>query len=267
MFSASKYGPWALITGGSEGVGASFARQVGAAGINVVLVARKQGALAETADRVRRESGVEVRTLSLDVSSSDMMERIAAATDDIEVGLFISNIGAVLCSGPFVDAKFEAVVRSVQLNPLAQVALCHHFGKKMAARGRGGIVIVGSMAGNAGGATMVVYGANKAFAQNLAEGLWYELKPRGIDVLYMVLGATDTPKRARQGFQDPPGLYVAPPDEVARDGLQNLDNGPVHVPTHLATDFARFCSLPRREAAEAMSKMLTGFDESRTKEH
>jgi short-subunit dehydrogenase len=265
VFSASKYGPWALITGGSEGVGASFARQIAAHGINIVLVARKEGALAETAQRVRHETGVEVRTLSLDVSAPDMMQKIASVTNDIEVGIFVSNIGAVLCSGPFVDAKFEAVVRSVQLNPMAQVALCHHFGKQMAARGRGGIIIVGSMAGNAGGATMVVYGANKAFAQNLAEGMWYELRPRGVDVLYMVLGATDTPKRARQGFQDPPGLYVAPPDEVAREGLENLDNGPVHVPRHMVSDFARFCSLPRREAAEAMSGMLTGFDNSRTK--
>lgn len=129
----------------------------------------------------------------------------------------------------------------------------------MAARGRGGIILIGSMAGNAGAPGVVLYSAIKAFAQLLAEGLWTELKPRGVDVLYAVLGAVRTPARERAGFKDAEG--VADPDDIARDCLDNLANGPVLVPAQLAEAFQMFCSLPRRQAAETMTNLLRSFKE------
>ena len=76
MPSKERYGPWALLVGGSEGIGEHLARQLGAAGINIILVARKPEPLAETSRIVREETGVEVRPLQLDITRDDMLERI-----------------------------------------------------------------------------------------------------------------------------------------------------------------------------------------------
>jgi short-subunit dehydrogenase len=259
MISKAKYGPWALITGGSEGVGAAFARQLGAAGINLILVARRAGPLEETAAAVRAENNVQVRILPLDLSGPDMLDRISAFAQDVEIGLVVCNAGSVYTKGPFVEAALDDVARSVQQNTLGQAMLCHHFGKMMAQRQRGGIVLIGSLAGNAGGATMVLYSANKAFSQSFAEGLWAELRPQGVDVAYVVLGATDTPERAKQGLQDSPDLIIDDPNDVARDTLADIANGPVLVRPQLAEAFTMFCTLPRRQTAEAMRDMLVGF--------
>src|ERR1700761_4703574 len=88
-----RYGPWALLVGGSEGIGEHLARKLGAAGINLVLVARKPEPLAATAGAVRAESGVEVRTLALDIGREDLLERVREITDGLEVGLLAHNVG------------------------------------------------------------------------------------------------------------------------------------------------------------------------------
>jgi short-subunit dehydrogenase len=261
MISTARYGPWALITGGSEGLGASFAHRLAEAGFNLVLVARREEPLAELTAALRAEHRVEVRTLAADLTRTDVLDEIRSLTDDVEVGLLICNAGgAVQGSMPFLAASLEDNLKVVQLNPIAQTALCHHFGKRMEPRRRGGIILVGSLAGNAGGPTVVAYSAAKAFTQILAEGLWCELQPLGIDVLCTVLGATDTPARSRMGFADPEGAVISSPDDIARDALANLANGPVYVPQHLEPGFRHICSLPRREAAETMRSILSAFD-------
>jgi len=259
MIDAKSYGPWALIAGASEGIGVSFAHQLGKAGINLVLVARQKTLLEQLAREVSARKPVQIRVLTLDLSRPDMLDRVREVTDDVDVGLVISNAGASTGTGPFLDASRDDLLRAVRLGPLGYVSLAHHFGGKMAARGRGGIVLMGSLAGNAGGATVVFYSAAKAFAQILAEGLWSELKPRGVDVLYMVLGATRTPARERVGLKDNPDQFVAEPDDVARECLDNIANGPVLVPEHLAEAFKFFSGMPRRQAAETMSNLLLSF--------
>ena len=198
MFDALKYGPWVVIAGASEGVGESFARKLGQAGLNLVLIARKQASLEQVAEQVRTESGVQVRTLPLDLTSSDVLERVCAITDDIEVGLLVYVAGANQSMERFFDAPLASALRVVRLNPIGQVTLSYHFGKKMSSRGRGGIILIGSLASSAGATPLVAYCASKAFTQNFAEGLWSELQPRGVDVLYVLLGATATPNRQRQ---------------------------------------------------------------------
>jgi short-subunit dehydrogenase len=259
MISAQQYGPWAVVTGGGEGTGLSFARELGKAGINLLLVARREGPLNAAADRVRAESGVEVRTLPLDLSQPDMLDRLREATGGLEVGTLVSNVGHTYGSGPFVDWDMEDVKRTIQLGPMCHAILSNHFGAAMAKRGKGAIVLVGSMAGNAGGATIALYSAGKAFAQNLAEGLWAELEPKGVDVVYVVLGATDTPVRAAHGIEDSPDVFIDNPDDVARDTLAQIKDGPVLVRPQLEEVFRMFSTLPRRQAAEAMRQMMTGF--------
>jgi len=254
-----KYGPWAVITGGSDGIGEGFARQLAAAGINLVLVSRSETKLAGLADLLRNEFGVAVRTLAVDLAEEEALPAIYRACEDIEVGLLVCNVGAVFGAGRFLRSELADIERTMRLNNWSHASLSHHFGRPMLEYGRGGIVLIGSMAGNAGGASTVLYGAGKAFAQIFAEGLWSEVKSKGIDVLYVVVGAVNTPKRQSLNIEDSPDQFVADPNDVAREALEALPDGPVLVPKHLQEDFAYFSSAPRREAAEAMTAMLKGF--------
>ncbi len=259
MIDVQSYGPWAMIAGASEGIGVSFAQQLAKAGINLVLIARQKDLLDQVARQVSAESSVKVRVLPLDLTRPDLLERVREASDDIEVGLVVFNAAASPGLGTFLDAPLDDVLKAVRLGPLGQTSLAHHFGNKMAARKRGGIILIGSLAGNAGAATTVLYGAAKAFAQLFAEGLWAELKPLGVNVLYAVLGATRTPARERVGLKDDPAQFVAEPDDVARECLDHLADGPVLVPAHLAEAFQMFSSMPRRQAAETMTHLLLSF--------
>jgi hypothetical protein len=254
--SAAKYGPWAVIPGGSEGIGACIARRLGLAGINVVLVARKAAPLEDVAREIRK-TGAQVRTLALDLTAPDMLERIQSATDDIEVGLMVYNAGAAHRVGPFLESSIEDALRIIRLNAEGQAILSHHFGKKMVGRGHGGVIIIGSMGGNAGSPSVVTYGGAKAFSQIFAEGLWWEFKQHGVEVLHMVVGPTATPAMDRIGVVYPPGEAVTA-DEVARHALENIPNGPVFVMPELRDGFRLLATPDRREAAErSASYVLT----------
>lgn len=229
MIDVHRYGPWAVIAGGSEGVGASFAHHLAAAGFNLVLIARKSGPLGSTADAVRAR-GVEVRTLALDLRDPHALKEIRAVTDDIEAGLLVFNAGANSYGHEFVTGDLERFHGVIDLNITAQLALTHHFGALMKERGRGGIILAGSLAGYMGQAQISVYSAAKAFSRVFAEGLWLEMREHSVDVLEVVLGVTRTPamERARLNF-DVSDLNVAEPDDVATEALEQLPHGPVHV--------------------------------------
>jgi short-subunit dehydrogenase len=233
------YGPWAVIAGGSEGVGAEFARLLAYAGINLVLVARKSAPLEETAESCR-SLGAEVRTLTIDLVSPDAVDRIADATADVEVGLLIYNAGANTCSEHFLDGDLADFQRVINLNVGTMLALVQHFGRPMLNRRRGGILLVGSMAGYLGSVRHTVYGGVKAFGRIFAESLWLELREYNVHVLELVLGVTRTPAMERVGLNfDVPGVRVAEPADVAREGLEQLRNGPVFVAGGNDDDVAR----------------------------
>ncbi|MFI5508786.1 SDR family NAD(P)-dependent oxidoreductase [Mycobacterium sp. NPDC051804] len=239
MTELSKYGPWAVVAGGSEGVGAEFARQLATAGINLVLIARKPEPLAETADACRA-LGAEVRTLAVDLVSTDAVSQIEEATSDIEVGLLIYNAGANTCSEHFLDGELGEFGRVIDLNIGTMLALVQHFGRPMRSRQRGGILMVGSMAGYLGSMRHTVYGGVKAFGRIFAESLWLELRDHHVDVLELVLGVTRTPAMERVGLNfDVPGMRVADPADVAREGLERLAHGPIHIAGGNGDDVAR----------------------------
>lgn len=229
MLDKDRYGPWAVIAGGSEGVGASFARLLAESGINLVLVARKPGPLEETAESVRG-MGVQVRTVAVDLLDPAALSSIREVTDPLEVGLLIFNAGANSYGHEFVTGDLERFRGVLDLNVTAQLSLSQHFGEAMGLRGRGGVLLVGSMAGFTGQADMSIYAAAKAFSRVFAEGLWLEMRERGVEVLELVLGVTRTPAMQRAGLNfDVPGLRVAEPDDVAREGLEHLADGPVWI--------------------------------------
>jgi short-subunit dehydrogenase len=198
-----------------------------ARGVNVVLVARRTAVLDDAAGQIRAAHGVEVRTVTLDLSVPDAIEGLAAATSDLEVGLLVYNAGADDRPGPFLARELAAHVAMVRRNCTSVLEAAHRFGAPMVARGRGGLIVVTSGAAWAGGAGLSTYGATKAFDLILAESLWAEWRPSGVNVLALVLGRTDTPalRRLLEAAGQPlDGL--ARPDDVAREALDHLGDGP-----------------------------------------
>lgn len=237
MTDLTLYGPWAVIAGGSEGVRAEFAALLAQSGLNLVLVARNPVPLAQTAARCRK-LGVQVRTLSIDLVTGT--DELTAATADLEVGLLIYNAGANTCSEEFLDGELADFARVIELNITTMLALVQHYARPMRQRRRGGILLVGSMAGYLGSKRHTVYGGVKAFGRIFAEGLWLELRDYDVHVLELVLGVTRTPAMQRVGLNfDLPGLRVAEPADVAAEGLRRLPDGPVHVAGGNDADVAR----------------------------
>jgi short-subunit dehydrogenase len=254
MVTKERHGPWAVLVGGSEGIGEELARKLAAIGINLVLVARKPEALLATALKART-AGVEVRTLSCDASAEDFLDRIRELTDDVEVGLLVHNVGGG-GSGRVFDRPVEDVLRSAMVNCVNFTRLVHHYGKPMADRGAGGIVAFSSMAGNVGSAYMASYSGGKAYVQLFCEALWAELAGSGVDVLCVPIGSADTPARQRSGVRDNDMFPVARPEDVAEQALREIGNGPVQVPAGSEKAFATFAISDRREAVDTIRRLL-----------
>lgn len=229
MPDLSKYGPWAVIAGGSEGVGAEFATQLADDGFNLVLIARKPGPLEETAEAARAK-GVEVRTVAVDLTAADAITTITDATADVEVGLMIYNAGANSYGHEFLNGELAGFQTVIDLNITALLALTHHYAAPMRERGRGGIVLIGSLSGYLGHYEQTIYSGVKAFSRVFAEGLWLELREHGVDVLEYVLGVTRTPAMERLGLNfDIPGLVIGEPKDVAAEALARIAEGPVVI--------------------------------------
>lgn len=225
---AHRYGQWAVIAGASEGIGAAMADQLGAKGLDLVLIARNEELLIEVAARAGSEYGVETRVVPLDLTAPDVVDRVAEATDGLDIGLVVYNAGASDRTTFFLDNEYEYSLKQIALDCIGPTALVRLFGPAMAERGRGGIVLVSSLACLAGSATLAMYSAVKAFQHNLAEGLWAELSPHGVDVCCTPLGMTYTPAFQRMGIEYDPAAHMLSED-VAREIIENIGNGPVHV--------------------------------------
>lgn len=261
MDFADKYGPWALVAGASEGVGAVYAEALAERGLNVVLLARRQEALDEVAAGIRERTGSETLTLAIDLARPDAAEAIEAATADLEIGYFVYCAGADAGYDRFLAQPVEAAEAMIQRNCTVPVQLCHAFAGPMVERGRGGIVVVGSGAGFAGAPNMVAYAATKAFDMVFAEALWAELKPLGVDVLGLVLGETDTPAlrrvRLRRGLassmdERPPGTASAA--DVVATALAQMDRGPIAMAhKQLRLGHRMFFPMGRRGMVKLMS--------------
>jgi len=255
MTMTSKYGPWGVVAGGSDGVGAAFARGMASRGINVVLVARRASVLEASAEEIRARYGVEVRTVPLDLSAPGALSELEHATADLEVGLFVYNAGGDDRSAAFLDKDLSAHLELVRRNCASVLEAAYRFGAPMVARGRGAVVLVTSGAAWAGGATLAAYGATKAFDLILAEGLWAEWRASGVDVLGLVLGRTDTPsfRRVMDAKGEPYGA-VADPVDVAEEALGHLTDGPTWIyGSKNPAGGSPLGTMSRRDAVLAMS--------------
>jgi short-subunit dehydrogenase len=217
-----RFGPWALVTGASSGIGKEFAQQIAASGINLVLVARRDVLLAELGRSIEQEFDVQYRTLAMDLSQEGFIARLADATHDIDIGLVVSNAGTGN-SGEFLKLDRQLLQATLRLNTMAHLDITHHFGAKLAERRRGGIILVGAMGAENGVPYMANDGGAKAYVHSLGEALQYEFKPLGVYVTVLAAGFTNTAVLEKFGL-DPKTLPMKPMsvEQCVSEGLSSL---------------------------------------------
>jgi short-subunit dehydrogenase len=217
-----RFGPWALVTGASSGIGKEFARQIAASGINIVLVARREDLLNEIGVQFSKRYRVEHRIVVLDVSREDFIGRLATATDDLDIGLVVSNAGTGN-PGEFLKHDRQLLHDTLRLNTIAHLDITHHFGQKLGERRRGGIIFVGALGAENGIPCMANDGGAKAYVHSLGEALHYEFKPLGVYVTVLAAGVTNTAVIDKFGL-DPKTMPMKPMsvEQCVSEGLSGL---------------------------------------------
>ena len=226
-----KYGPAGLVLGGSEGIGAAFSELLARNGLNIILTGRDGQKAEKAAERIRREYNVKAEGFSCDMAGAGSMEKLLAVTDSCDIGIVVYN-AAVAPIDPFLRIKQEVLDDLITVNCLRLQQIVRVFGEKLKNRGKGGIILLSSMASLQGSTYISSYAASKAFIRVLAEGLWLEYKKYNIDILACCPGMTSSPNYlnsefGRKGMIFPP---VLAPDKIASLTLPALGKKPVIIP-------------------------------------
>ena len=250
-----KYGPWALVTGASSGIGKELAHELASRNLNLVIVARRQELLDTLKEALARKYGVEVRSVAVDLTTPMAFSIIEEATADIEIGLLVPNAGMAM-AGEFIESDLEDNIAMIQLNVLAPLQLAHEFGRKMALREHGGILFTSGVLAYQAIPMMANYAATKAYVLLLAEALHNEFKPRGVDVTVLSPGltATDMPVHLPIDFSKLP-MWALSPKRVARTGVNALGQ----KSTVVAGFISKFYAWQNRLVPRVLPVMLFGF--------
>jgi len=221
-----QYGPWALITGASTGIGAEFARQLAARGLNLVLVARRREKMEDLARQLERQLKIQVLCVVADLSQDAFLPAIVHATQSIEIGLLVNNAGFGV-AGKFLAHDLKRELELLDVNCRALMILTHRFGNLMAQRKKGGMILVSSVSAYIATPFEANYAASKVYELYLAEALGYELKRDGVDVLALCPGSTDTEFHKISGSRPVAAMAVEPVVSLA---LRQLGRKRVAIP-------------------------------------
>jgi len=230
-----KYGLWALVTGASSGIGKEFARQLAAAGFNIVLVARTKTSLDDVAQNIKNEYGIETKTVAVDLGHTNAVDVIAKATEEIDVGLVVNN-AAMILAGSLLKTEVSDEMQVIQVNITASVKLAQVFGKRMSQKGKGGIIFVAGMGGYFSMPYMANYMASKAYLISFGEALHYELEKKGIYVTVLCPGITNTGAELRtkglngKKISEQVGRRSLGAAQVVTAALRSLDQKPAVIP-------------------------------------
>lgn len=250
-----QYGPWALISGASSGIGRELAKKTAELGLNTILVARRESRLSELAAEIGERFDIETRIVSVDLSQDNFLEKIEEATEGLEVGLLINNAAADPgIMGDFVDNELSYELSTLNVNCRAPLMLTHKFGKYMKSRRRGGLIFVSALLSmTAGGPMLSNYFATKAFNLFFGEGLETEFKKHNVDVLVLCPGPTQTELYARV-FKE---FMTMNANVVARTALKNLGRKSRVVPGFLNRFQISFLKLlPRSLLKTIVAKLV-----------
>jgi hypothetical protein len=224
---AARYGPWAAVLGAAQGIGLAFAHEIARRGVSVLAVDVRADLLDSTVREVAEAApGVSVRGIALDLARPDVAERLAELEEPLGLVVYTAMLALV---GPFLDEKLERHEAALHVGCRGALAASHVLGRRLVAQRRGGLILTSSGAGFVGTGFVAGYSAAKAYDLALAEALWWEWKPHGVDVLALCPGSTATPgmlgNAPRVGAD-----AMAQPADVAREALDALGRGPVCIP-------------------------------------
>ncbi len=254
------YGPWAIITGASDGIGRELASCLAGAGFSLVLVARRTERLNEVANSLRACHLIETRVITADLAAPDASAQLAAQTSDLHIGLLVAAAGFGT-SGSFLENELANELAMIDVNCRAVAATCHHFGRMFADQRRGGIVLLSSLLAFQGIPRAANYAATKAYVHSLADGLGRELAPFGVDVV------ASTPGPIHSGFAARAGMHMAMgagPEVVAAATLRALGRRRVVRPGLLSKILElSLMLLPRWGRVRVMGMVMRGMTRHR----
>lgn len=252
----ARYGPWAVVTGASSGIGRALAEELAEMGLNLVLVARSRQALEQIAAELSARYGIETQVVGADLSLATGVEAVLTGTHDLDVGLLVAAAGFGT-SGPFLESALDHELAMLTVNCRALLVLGHAFGQRFAPRGRGGLIFMSSIVAFQGTPYSAHYAATKAYVQALAEALHVELAPLGIDVLASAPGPTNSGFAARANMRM--GLALEPV-AVAHATLAALGHRSTVLPGRLSKLLAgALLPLPRWARSHIMGRVMRGM--------
>jgi len=258
----ARYGTWALVAGASEGLGAEFATQLAAKGLNLVLIARRKELLEQLGAQLTSKYAVEVRPLQLDLSREDVGSVVDAATCDIDIGLLVYN-AAISMLGPYFEIALEDHLKEIAVNCRAPLTLSYLLGQHMLKRRRGGIILMSSLSSSQGSALITNYSATKAYNRLLAEGLWDELRTQGVDVLTCSASSISTPGYRASTPRGSGRISVSAmtPRAIVSETLAALGKQPVIIPgwTNRLANIVMQRLMPHTTAIKLMGNVLRGM--------
>ena len=202
--------------------GREFARQIAAAGINVVLVARRETALIEVGRSIAKDFKIQYRVIVMDLSQEGFISKLAEHTKDLNIGLVVSNAGTGN-PGEFLKLDRQLLQETLRLNTMAHLDIAHYFGRMLSERRRGGLILVGAMGAENGIPRIANDGGAKAYVHSLGEALHYEFKPLGVYVTVLAAGFTNTAVLEKFGL-DPETMPMKPMsvEQCVSEGLSGL---------------------------------------------
>jgi len=250
------YGPLAVVTGASDGIGRAMAQALAAPGIDLLLVARRGAVLDALAADLRDRHGVAVETVVADLAHPAGTERVLAALGDRAPGLVIAAAGFG-AAGRFADARRDDLLGMIDVNCRAVTDLVRRVAPAMAERRRGVIMLMSSLVAFQGVPDAAAYAATKAYVQALAEGLRSELRPTGVRVVAVAPGPVNSGFAARAGMRM--GL-ADPPEAVARGALASLGRRATVRPGPVSKALeASLAPLPRSIRVWMMGRVMKGM--------
>jgi short-subunit dehydrogenase len=220
---------YALVTGGTMGIGYELVKLLAKDGYNLVIVARNEDELQTVSNEMNAKYGVNVITIAKDLfvrdNAFDLYNEIK--TRGIEISILINDAGQGYY-GKFIDTDIHRELQIIDLNVASLVILTKKFLREMVVRGEGRILNLSSIASKMPGPWQSVYHGTKAFVQSFTEAIRSEVKDSGVTITALLPGATDTDFFNKAHMQDAKIVQegkLDDPAKVAKDGYEALMNG------------------------------------------
>lgn len=252
----TQYGPWALVTGASSGIGLELARQMAEAGFNIIINGRDEEKLAVLQKELGTGNKLEIIRVAADLATDAGIQSIIKASQDLDIGLLLHSAGFGT-AGLFPEIPLDKEINMVQVNVEAVITLSHFFIRKWKEKRKGGIIFLSSLVAFQGVPFSANYAATKAYIQSFAEALSIELKPYSIDVLSAAPGPVASGFGTRADMQMGKAML---PSEIGVPILKALGRQASVVPGLLSKVLVySLRTVPRRLKTRIMYKVMYGF--------